>query len=263
MAIDRDQPTVSLGPGGTLPLLGLGTWQMTGSECYQAVRHALELGYRHLDTATIYRNEDQVGRAVHDSGVAREDVLVTTKVPPGDAGRERRTLERSLQALGVEHVDLWLVHWPPDGGAPRMWEQLLALRDEGLAAHVGVSNFDLPQMDALVGATGEAPAVNQIRWGPALFDEEVLEGHRRRGIVLEGYSPFRSTDLGHPVLVRVAADHGVTAAQVVVRWHVEHGVVVIPKSARPERIAENLDVFDFSLDDDERRRIDSLSSTRR
>ena len=260
MALDRGQPTVSLGGGGALPLVGLGTWQMTGSRCYRAVRYALDVGYRHIDTATIYRNERDIGRALRDSGLPRQDVFVTTKVPPGDAGRERRTLEGSLRALGTEYVDLWLVHWPPGGGAAlQMWERLLALRDEGMARAVGVSNYATAQLDELVEVTGEAPQVNQIRWGPTLYDPAKLEGHRRRGVVLEGYSPFKSTDLRDPVLAEVARRHGVTPAQVVLRWHVDHDVVVIPKSATPERIAANFDVFGFSLDDEDLRRIDALS----
>ncbi|MFP5377436.1 MAG: aldo/keto reductase [Acidimicrobiia bacterium] len=264
MATHPDQPTVTLAGGVELSMVGLGTWEMTGSPCYRAVRHALEVGYRHLDTATVYRNERDVGRAVRDSGLPRQDVFVTTKLPPGDAGRERRTLEASLGALGMDHVDLWLVHWPPGGGAaPQVWKQLLALRDEGLARAVGVSNYRVAQLDELVAATGEAPEVNQVRWGPALHDPAELEDHRRRGVVLEGYSPFKSTDLAHPVLAEVAGRHGVSPAQVVVRWHVDHGVVVIPKSATPERIAANFDVFGFRLDDEELRRIDALSEAAR
>ena len=255
---------MSLGGRGTLPLLGLGTWQMTGSQCYRAVRYALEVGYRHLDTATMYRNERDVGRAIGDSGLPREDVFVTTKLQPGDMGRERRTLEGSLRALGAEYVDLWLVHWPPRRGAGvETWKQFLALRDEKLARAVGVSNYSLSQLDELVRATGEAPRVNQIRWGPTLYDPDELDGHRRRGVVLEGYSPFKTTDLRHPVLVEVAGRHGVTPAQVVLRWHLDHEVVVIPKSATPERIATNFDVFGFSLDDDDLRRIDGLSRAAR
>ena len=233
---------------------------MTGSECYRAVLHALDVGYRHIDTATMYRNEGDVGRAVRDSGVPREEVFVTTKLVPDDAGRERRTLEASLRALGMDYVDLWLIHWPARSGAlPRVWEQFLALRDEGLARAVGVSNYSVAQLDELVRATGESPAVNQIRWGPTLYDPRQLEEHRRRAVVLEGYSPFKSTDLGDPVLAEVAQRHQVTPAQVVIRWHVDHGVVVIPKSATPERIVSNFDVFGFSLDDEELRRIDALS----
>ena len=262
MATDGGQPAVTLGAGRALPLVGLGTWQLTGSQCSRAVHHALEVGYRHIDTATVYRNERDVGRAVGDGGVPREEVFVTTKLPPTHAGRERRTLEDSLRALGMEYVDLWLVHWPPRGGGAgtQTWKQFLALRDEGLARFVGVSNYSPAQIDELIAATGEAPKVNQIRWGPTLYDSAQAEAHHRRGVVLEGYSPFKTTDLRHPVLVEIAGRYGVTAAQVVVRWHVDHGVVVIPKSATPERIAANFDVFGFALDDEELRRIDGLSA---
>ncbi|HEX2041642.1 MAG TPA: aldo/keto reductase [Acidimicrobiales bacterium] len=264
MARDGQQPTVSLGPGVELPLVGLGTWEMFGSRCYRAVRHALHVGYRLIDTATIYRNEGDVGRAVRDSELRREDVFLTTKLPPRNAGKERKTLEGSLRALGTDYVDLWLVHWPPGRGASsQVWKQLLALRDEGKARAVGVSNYSTSQLDELAQATGEAPKVNQIPWAPALHDPGTLEGHRRRGVVLEGYSPFKNTDLRHHVLVEVARRHGVTPAQVVVRWHVDHEVVVIPKSATPERITANFDVFGFRLDDDERRRIDGLSRAAR
>lgn len=260
MATADDQPTVPLAGGAALPLVGLGTWQMTGKECYRAVRHALDVGYRHLDAATMYRNEREVGRAVRDSGIPREDVFVTTKLPPRDAGRERKTLDASLRELGTDYVDLWLVHWPPARGAsPQVWKELLALRDEGRARAVGVSNYDVAELDELIGATGEAPQVNQIRWGPTLYDPDELENHRRREVVLEGYSPFKTTNLRHPVLVDTANRLGVTPAQVVVRWHVEHGVVVIPKSARHERIGSNFDVFGFALDDEDVRRIDALS----
>ncbi len=264
MDADGAQPAVPLGAAGAIPLVGLGTWEMTGSTCYRAVRYALDVGYRHVDTAKVYRNEREVGRAVRDSGLPREDVFVTTKVPPRDVGRERRTLEAGLRALGMDYVDLWLIHWPPSRGrGVEMWERLLAVRDEGLARAVGVSNYGTAQLDDLVRATGEAPRVNQIRWGPTLYDPVGLEGHRRRGVVLEGYSPFKSTDLRHPVLAQVADRHGVTPTQVVVRWHVDHGVVVIPKSATPERIAANFDVFGFSLDDEDLRRVDGLSAAAR
>jgi 2,5-diketo-D-gluconate reductase A len=263
MTTAAHQPTVLLPGGAALPLVGLGTWQMTGSECYRAVRYALEVGYRHVDTATMYRNEREVGRAVRDSGLRREDVFVTTKLPPTDAGRERRTLDQSLRALGMDHVDLWLIHWPPAGSGAHVWKRLLEVRDEGTARAVGVSNYSVAQLDECLRATGEAPQVNQIRWGPALYDPVELAEHRRRGVVLEGYSPFKTTDLRHPVLVDVARRHGVTPAQVVVRWHVDHGVVVIPKSATPARIAANFDVFRFALGDEDLRRIDALSGALR
>jgi 2,5-diketo-D-gluconate reductase A len=255
---------VTLEEGGAMPLVGLGTWQMRGERCRAAVRSALEVGYRHIDTATMYRNEGEVGRAVRDSGVPREQVFITTKLPPGAAGRERRTLDNSLRALGMDHVDLWLVHWPPRGRALiSTWEELLAARERGLARAVGVSNYRTAQLDELITATGVAPQVNQIPWAPALYDPTVAAAHRRRGVVLEGYSPFKNTDLRHPVLVEIAASHGVTPAQVVVRWHLDHEVVVIPKSATPARIASNFEVFGFSLTAEELGRIDGLSASRR
>jgi 2,5-diketo-D-gluconate reductase A len=263
MANDRGQPTVPLAGAGEMPLVGFGTWQMTGSECYDAVRYALQVGYRHIDTATMYRNEREVGRALRDSGLPREVVFITTKIPPGAAGRERRTIADSLRALGTEYLDLWLIHWPPGGRAgPQVWKELLAIRDEGLARAVGVSNYSTAQLDELIEVTGEAPRVNQIRWAPALYDARLQAEHRERGIVLEGYSPFKSTNLRDPVLAEIAAAHGATPAQVVLRWHVDHGVVVIPKSRTPERIASNFDVFGFSLSEEELRRIDGLSSRR-
>ena len=263
MATADDQPTASLSGGGTLPMVGLGTWEMTGSQCYRAVRHALDVGYRHIDTATMYRNEREVGRAVRDSGVPRQEVFVTTKLQPGDAGRERSTLEGSLWALGMDYVDLWLIHWPPGTAGAQVWKRFLALRDEGMTCAVGVSNYSATQLDELDRATGQRPQVNQIRWGPTLYDPDELLGHSRRGVVLEGYSPFKTTDLRHPVLAEVAGTHGVTPAQVVIRWHIDHGVVVIPKSATPERIATNFDVFGFSLDPEEMGRVDALSGARR
>ncbi|HEU4896136.1 MAG TPA: aldo/keto reductase [Actinomycetota bacterium] len=260
MAGSAGSATVELGQKAAMPLVGLGTWQMTGARCQAAVRTALRAGYRHLDTATMYRNERDVGRAVRDSGVPRAEVFVTTKLPPGNAGRERRTLDDSLRALAMDYVDLWLVHWPPRGRALiSTWEQLLAARDQGLARAVGVSNYSLAQLDQLAAATGQMPQVNQIPWAPALYDPAVEEGHRRRGVVLEGYSPFKNTDLRHPVLTEVADRHGVTTAQVVVRWHVDHQVVVIPKSASPERIATNFDVWGFTLTSEELARVDGLS----
>ena len=246
-----------------MPLLGLGTWQMRGRECHRAVRYALDVGYRLLDTATMYRNERDIGSAVRESGVPREDLFITTKLAPDDAGRERRTLEGSLQALGTDYVDLWLVHWPPSGRAgTRTWKEFLALRDEGKTRAVGVSNYRVAQIDELARASGQTPQVNQIRWGPSLYDAGQVAEHRRRGVVVEGYSPFKTTDLRHPVLVEIAERHGVTPAQVVIRWHIDHEVVVIPKSASPERIATNFDVFGFSLDDAELRRVDGISTAR-
>lgn len=253
-------PSVSLGGAGTMPLLGFGTWQIRGDAAYEAVREALEAGYRHLDTATMYGNETEVGRALHDSGVPRDEVFLTTKLPPDRAGKERATLDASLAALGVAAVDLWLIHWPPRRGASvPVWREFLAARDEGRARAVGVSNYGTDEIDELITATGQAPAVNQIRWGPKLYDAKLVAEHRERGVVVEGYSPFRTTDLHDPVLTRIAAAHGVDPARVVLRWHVQHEIVVIPKSVTPERINRNAQLDGFVLTAEEMTQIDGLS----
>ena len=250
-------PTVPVADGVEMPLLGFGTWQLRGSDCYDAVRYALEVGYRHLDTATMYGNEAEVGRALRDSGLDRGEVFLTTKLPPAEAKRARETLTASLRALGTDHVDLWLIHWPPDGRAhPPTWRSLLAAQEDKQARAVGVSNYDLGDLDELIEATGRPPAVNQVPWNPFRYDPRLLDGHRRRRVVLAGYSPLRGSDLRSPVLVEIADRHGVTPAQVVLRWHLEHGIPVIPKSADRERIARNADVYGFSLDADEVARID-------
>jgi diketogulonate reductase-like aldo/keto reductase len=254
------QPTVQLPGEVRMPMLGFGTWQISGRKAYEAVREALDVGYRHIDTATMYGNEDEVGRAIRDSGVAREDVFLTTKLPPERAGRERETIAASLAALDTGYVDLWLIHWPPgnDRASIATWRELLAVRDEGLARTVGVSNYDTVELDMLIEATEEAPAVNQVRWGPALHDPRRLAENQERGVVLEGYSPLKTTDLRDPVLVEIAQAHGVTPSQVVLRWHIDHGIVAIPKSATPSRIRENFDIFGFSLDDSELRQLDAM-----
>ncbi|MFY1690400.1 aldo/keto reductase [Plantactinospora sp. WMMB782] len=255
-----DQPRVSLPGDVRMPMVGFGTWQLRGSRAYDAVREALDVGYRHLDTATMYGNEAEVGRAIRDSGVPREDVFVTTKLPPERAGQERRTIAESLAALETDYVDLWLIHWPPPSERASLasWRELLAVRDEGAARAVGVSNYGTGQLDALVEATGEAPAVNQIRWGPALHDPGRLDEHRERGVVLEGYSPLKTTDLTDPVLGEIARKYRVTPGQVVLRWHLDHGVVVIPKSGTPSRIRENFDLFGFTLTEDELSQLDAM-----
>ncbi len=253
-------PSAMLPGGVSMPLLGFGTWRLRGSAGYEAILAALQVGYRHLDTATMYGNESEVGHALRDSGLDRSEVFITTKLPPGKAGHERKTLTASLRALGTSYVDLWLVHWPPPARALcQVWREFLALRNQGLARAVGVSNYSIAQIDKLVEATGEAPAVDQILWSPAQYDEVMLEGIREQGVTLEGYSPLKGTDLGHPVLTAIAEKHRVTPAQVVLRWHIEHGIAVIPKSSRPERIAANFDVLSFWLTPDEVAQIDRLS----
>lgn len=257
---DADEvPTIPLNGEVALPLVGFGTWRLHGRKAYDAVRRALELGYRHIDTATMYGNEAEVGRALRDSGLDRADVFVTTKLPSGGAGRERETIDASLRELGIDRLDLWLVHWPPGGARPATWQRFLEARDAGKARAVGVSNYHLGQLDELIRATGEAPAVNQIPWSPYGHDARLLAAHRERGIAVEGYSPLKDTNLRDPVLTEIAASHGVTPAQVVLRWHVQRGIVVIPKSAKRDRIAANFDLFGFSLSPDDIARVDALT----
>jgi diketogulonate reductase-like aldo/keto reductase len=259
MTTRTSQETTDLADGVSIPLIGFGTWQLTGDDAYNGVRTALEIGYRHIDTATAYRNEDRVGAAIRDSGVGRENVFITTKLPPDNAGREKQTLDDSLQALGVDFVDLWLVHWPPNGEArPETWKAFIDALEQGKTRSIGVSNYSLAQVDELIAATGRAPALNQIPWNPFRYDAKEVAGLKSRHVVLEGYSPLLKSDLGNSVLTEIAAAHGKTAAQVILRWHVEHGFVVIPRSKRRERIEENFAIFDFELTPEEMRQLDEL-----
>jgi 2,5-diketo-D-gluconate reductase A len=252
-------PAVDLPGGVRMPMIGFGTWLLRGRAGRDAIRAALSAGYRHIDTATMYGNEADVGHVLASSGLARDEVFITTKMLPGKAGRERAALAASLRALGTDYVDLWLVHWPPpDRMLIPDWREFLALRDEGRARAVGVSNYSLAQIDRLTKATGEAPAVNQITWSPGRYDAALLAGHRERGVAVEGYSPLKRTNLASPVLTEIAA-HDATAAQVVLRWNLELGVTVLVKSAQPKRIAANIDVPRFSLTPDEVARINALS----
>jgi diketogulonate reductase-like aldo/keto reductase len=244
-----------------IPLVGFGTWQLNGNDAYDGVRAALDVGYRHVDTATAYGNEHEVGAAVRDSGLGRENVFITTKCPPGNAGREAQTIDASLKALGVDFVDLWLVHWPPNGEArPDTWKAFIEALDQGKTRAIGVSNYSTAQIDELIAATGRAPALNQIPWSPFAFNERTVSELRGRQVVLEGYSPLKRSDLGHPALAEIAAAHGKTAAQVILRWHVEHGFVVIPRSRHRERIEENFAVLDFELTPEELSRLDTLGA---
>lgn len=240
-----------------MPLLGFGTWQLTGADAARATAVALDAGYRHLDTATVYGNESEVGGALRDAGPG---TFVTTKLPPDRADRARETLEQSLELLGVPAVDLWLVHWPPNGSAVPIWEAFVEARDAGLTRDIGVSNFSLELVDEVTRATGVAPSVNQIRWSPLLFDPAVLAGHRERGVVLEGYSGLKGGTLDHPVIVGVAERLGRTTAQVIVRWHLQHETVVIPRSRNAERIAANADVGGFTLSADDMAALDALAA---
>jgi diketogulonate reductase-like aldo/keto reductase len=223
-----------------MPLLGFGTWQIPGADAVRATAAALEAGYRHLDTATVYGNEGEVGRALADSGVPRDEVFVTTKCPPNRAGRELDTLRKSLELLPTDHVDLWLIHWPGDGSTNLdIWQSFIEAEQSGLAREIGVSNFDAPLIDAITRAAGLAPAANQIDWRPLVYDAAVVAEHQERRVVLEGYSALRGGTLDHPEIVAIAERLGRTPAQVIIRWHLQHQVVVIfevdPPRAHPQQ----------------------------
>ncbi len=246
-----------------MPLLGLGTWQIRDSEAPAVTEAALAAGYRHIDTATGYENEGGIGRGLQAANLPRQSVFLTTKMPPDNVGRERQTLEQSLTKLGVDFVDLWLVHWPPHRQAtPAAWEEFVRARSDGLARSIGVSNYSLGQIDELTRATGVTPEVNQIRWGTSIYDPSVVSGLDERGVVLEGYSPFKASNLDAPTLVDIAARYDASPAQIVVAWHVAHGFVVIPKSARQERIVGNAAGARIELTSDEVAAIDGLSDGR-
>jgi diketogulonate reductase-like aldo/keto reductase len=250
---------IALDRGSQMPLLGFGTWQIKGSDAVRATAAALETGYRHLDTATVYGNEGQVGRALAESGVSRDDLFLTTKCPPNRAGQELDTLRRSLDLLQTDHVDLWLIHWPGDGSTNLdLWAAFVEARESGLAREIGVSNFDVELVDTVTKAAGVAPAVNQVEWSPLLYDAGVLAAHRARDVVLEGYSALRGGTLDHPAIVDIADRIGRTPAQVIIRWHLQHQVVVIPKSVHPERIRANADVGGFTLTEEDMATLDTL-----
>jgi 2,5-diketo-D-gluconate reductase A len=261
MTKTADVPAVTLASGAAMPLIGFGTWKLRGYQARDAVLAALGAGYRHIDTATMYGNEAEVGQAMRDSGLDRTEVFLTTKIRPSDAGKEAAVLRASLRALGTDYVDLWLVHWPPPHASTtrQLWQELRQAQAGGQVRDIGVSNYSLAQIDELITSSGQAPAVNQVHWDPARYDAAVLAGHSGRGIAIQGYSPLRDTHLDDPVLTAIATAHGVTPAQVVLRWHVEHDVAVIPKSAHPDRIAANIDLFGFSLTAAQTAAIDGLA----
>jgi len=250
-----------LADGNEIPLLGLGVWQMrNGAECVQAVRSALELGYRHIDTAQAYGNEESVGQGLRESGVPREDVFLTTKFFPSRRNPVAEA-ERSLQRLGVDYVDLYIIHWP-EGGPTWAWPGMEQTRELGFARSIGVSNFDVGEVRQLRATAAIAPAVNQVQFSPYEYREALLDSCRENGIALEAYSPLgRGRHLGGDTVRRIAQRHGRTPAQVLLRWCIERGIPVIPKSTHRERIAENADVFDFALSAGDVAELDALDGT--
>jgi diketogulonate reductase-like aldo/keto reductase len=259
MTVHIPTDRTTLPGGGKFPLVGFGTWQLRGEECYVATLAALDAGYRHVDTATMYQNEAEVGRALRDSGVPREDVFVTTKFNPRRTGpSELETLAQSLEQLGTSYVDLWLVHSPVDDRNDGIWKSFVSAQADGLARDIGVSNFSVRQLDRVAESSGVVPAVNQIEWRPSLYDAALVDAHRERGVVVEGYSALRGGSLRDRVVARIADEVDRTPAQVLVRWHVQHGIVVIPRSSKPDRVRANADVGGFLLSDQQMADLDAL-----
>jgi diketogulonate reductase-like aldo/keto reductase len=248
-----DETTLALNTGARIPTVGLGVWQAPQGEVTRsAVTAALGLGYRHVDTARIYRNEADVGAAIRESGVARDEVFVTTKLWNDDQGYDKtlRAFDQSLGRLGLDYVDLYLLHWPVPGRRLDSWRALEKLFADKRAHAIGVSNFMVPHLRELLDHAMVVPAANQIEVTPFLQHRETRALCAERGIVVEAYSPLtRGQKLGHPAVVAVAARVARSPAQVLLRWGVQRGMVVLPKSTHPARIAENAALFDFTLDE--------------
>ncbi|GAA2552469.1 aldo/keto reductase [Pseudonocardia hydrocarbonoxydans] len=258
-------PSITLNDGTSIPQFGLGVWRVPPEDTAAVVRTALEAGYRHVDTAQMYRNETGVGQGIRDAGVAREDVWVTTKLAGADHGyeRARRALDASLRRLGTGYVDLYLIHWPGRDGDVDTWRAFESLRDDGRARSIGVSNFGEAQIDLLVDRTGTVPSVNQIELNPRIPQESLRAYHRRAGIATESWAPLaEGALLRDRTIGRIAQARGRTPAQVVLRWHLQHGFVVIPKSVNPTRVRENIDITDFELSADDMAAIDALGRNR-
>ncbi|MGA5544199.1 aldo/keto reductase [Mycobacterium sp. NPDC051198] len=261
-------PRVTLNDGNSVPQVGLGVWQTPAEETVRAVSAALQAGYRHIDTAAAYRNETETGRGLVDSGVPREDVFLVTKLWNSDQGYDSTlaAFDASLERLGVDYLDLYLIHWPVPANNAYVdtFKAFAHLRDQGRIRSIGVSNFAPEHLNVLIDATGIVPAVNQIELHPLLPQHELRDVHARLGIATEAWSPLgQGSLLTDPVITGIAERHGKTPAQVLIRWHIHLGNIVIPKSVNPERIVSNFDVFDFDLDESDMSAIASLETDTR
>jgi diketogulonate reductase-like aldo/keto reductase len=255
-------PTVTLNNGVLMPMLGLGVYQSRpGRETESAVRCALDLGYRHIDTAKFYRNESDVGKAVRQSGVPRDQVFVTTKLANTDHGYSAAmaACEESLRELGFDYVDLYLIHWPVARLRGDSWRAFEKLLETKKCRAIGVSNYTTRHLHELLSNSSVVPAVNQVELSPFLSQTELVEFCRDRAIRVEAYSPLtQGRRLGHPLITKLATKYGRTPAQIMLRWAVQHELVVIPKSTRPERIQENMRIFDFEIGDTDMASLDDV-----
>jgi 2,5-diketo-D-gluconate reductase A len=256
-----DGRALVLADGHRMPMLGLGVWQIpNGPACVNAVRWALELGYRHIDTAQLYGNEESVGRALSDSGVPREEVFITTKFYPANSDPVVEA-ENSLRRLGVDQVDLYLIHWP-QGGPTWAWPGVVRAQELGYTRSIGVSNFGVRELEEVTASANIAPVVNQVQFSPFEYRRALLEACQARGIGLEAYSPLGTgRHLSGETVGQIAQRVGRTPAQVLLRWCVQHRLVVIPKSTHRERIEENAQIFDFTLSDEDMATLDALDGT--
>lgn len=259
-------PGLTLSDRTHIPQLGLGVWKMPPQDTERIVTEAMEIGYRHIDAAQMYGNESGVGAAIRNSGVARDDLYVTTKLNNHlhDPGAARESLERSLEDLCLDHVDLFLIHWPLptlyDGNFVKTWEALIDFRSQGMTTSIGVSNFQPDHLDKIVAATGIVPVVNQIEVHPYFANRRARRATGSHGARVQGWSPLGqgAGEISDPVVKSVAERCRRTPAQVILRWHIECGTIVFPKSRRRERLAENFDIFDFSLTPEEVKSISDL-----
>ena len=250
-----------LADGNEIPLVGLGVWQVrNGADCVDAVRWALELGYRHIDTAQAYGNEESVGQGLRESGVPREEVFVTTKFFPARKDPVAE-VERSMQRLGVDYVDLYIIHWP-EGGPTWAWPGMEQARELGYARSIGVSNFGVDDLRRLLATATVTPVVDQVQFSPYEYRKALLDACRQNGIALEAYSPLGTgRHLTSDTVARIARRHERTPAQVLLRWCIERDIPIIPKSTHRERIAENAEVFDFALSAEDLAELDALDRT--
>jgi 2,5-diketo-D-gluconate reductase A len=261
-------PSLKLNDGKHIPQLGFGVFQVPPADTADAVERALSAGYRAIDTAAAYENEAGVAEGIGRSGLARDDVFVTTKLPNNAHGRDgaRKALQESLGRLGYDHVDLYLIHWPIPSKDKYLetWETLIEHQREGRARSIGVSNFRIEDLERIIDATGVVPAVNQIELHPKLQQSELRRFHDERKILTEAWSPLGQGELlDEPAIVEIAQRRNRTPAQVILRWHIQLGNIVIPKSVTPERIEENFRVFDFELSDEDLAKITELDAGHR
>jgi len=267
MKIDSLSSSAILNNGVTMPWLGLGTYLTPpGSIAEQSCKWALEAGYRHIDTAAFYKNEENIGRSVRESGIPRQDVFVTTKCWNDDmrALTVAEALDRSLKLLGMDHVDLYLLHWPVKGKYVECWQIMEKIYKQGKARAIGVSNFFIHHIEDVLKIASVVPAVNQVEWHPLARQQPLVDFCQNKGIIFEAWAPLIQGKVGEiPEIVAIAKAHKKSPAQVAIRWGLQHDVVMIPKSVKKERILENADVFDFQLTPDEMRRIDALDKNQR